>query len=114
MKTTSEESAMAKKSEKTGPSDITKGDKVALPRSPRRSEAPAKVGKRGLSPRVKPRAHGRRSPAIGGRADAGDAFAAFVRSKGLDPNQRMSAGQLAELTQEFQTRPISGYRRSKK
>lgn len=94
------------------PPAVTRGDAVALPRPARRAEPSPEVPRKALSPKVHARAHGRRSLDIGGKADAGDAFAAWLRTvKGLDPDQRFPAAQLAELTTEFNARPIHGHRR---
>ncbi len=92
---------------------VTRGDAIALPRPARRGEPSPPVARKALSPKVHPRAHGRRSGDIGGKADAGDAFAAWLRTaKGLDPDQRFPAAQLEALTAEFKARPILGHRRS--
>ncbi len=97
--------------EEREPEVVTSGN-VALPRPPRRSEGgPTSKGK--ASPKVHARDHGTRSRDIGGRSDAGDAFAAWLRSdKGLDPDQRFGAAQLRDLTEEFKARPIHGHRRT--
>lgn len=86
---------------------------VALPRAARReAPSPAPPRKRATG-KVAPRAHGRRSSAIGGRTDVGDAFAAWLRDeKGLDPEQRLPATQLVAFGEEFRARPIHGHRRS--
>jgi hypothetical protein len=91
---------------------VAQGD-IPLPRPARRTEGGSTAAGGALSPKVRARAHGRRSPDIGGRSDAGDAFAAWLSTeKGLDPNQRFGAQQLAALTEEFKARPIHGHRRS--
>jgi hypothetical protein len=90
---------------------VTRGEAVALPRPARRAEPSPAVPRKGLSPKVHPRTHGRRSD-IGGKADAGDAFATWLKTeKGLDPDQRFPAAQLGALSDEFKARPISGHRR---
>jgi hypothetical protein len=92
-------------------SAVTRGDAVALPRPARRAEPGPPIPRKGLSPKVHPRTHGRRSD-IGGKADAGDAFATWLKTeKGLDPDQRFPAAQLASLTDEFKARPVMGHRR---
>lgn len=92
---------------------VARGDAVALPRPARRAEPSPPVARKALSPKVKPRAHGRRSLDIGGKSDAGDAFATWLRTaKGIDPDQRLTASQLSTLTAEFKARPIHGHRRT--
>lgn len=91
---------------------VTRGDNVALPRPARRAEPRPATPRVAQTPKVRARAHGDRSRDIGGRSPAGDAFAAWLRSKGLDPDQRYPAATLAELTREFAARPIHGHRRS--
>lgn len=96
-----------------GPPAVARGDAVALPRPARRAEPSPPVARKALSPKVKPRAHGRRSLDIGGKSDAGDAFATWLRTaKGIDPDQRLTSSQLDTLTTEFKARPILGHRRS--
>lgn len=92
-------------------SPVTRGDAVVLPGPARRNGPSPDVARKGLSPKVHPRAHGRRSD-IGGKADAGDAFATWLKTeKGLDPDQRFPVAQLAALATEFKARPILGHRR---
>lgn len=96
-------------------STVTRGDALALPRPARRAEPSPPVARKPLSPKVRARAHGKRSLDIGGKADAGDAFAAWLRTeKGLDPDQRFPDSQLSTLTAEFKARPVHGHRRSGK
>ena len=44
----------------------------------------------------------------------GPAFAAFLRSEGLDPKQRMGSAELETLAVKFSERPIHGHRRGGK
>jgi len=104
---------MSRKPESPVPAPVTRGDGVLLPHPARRAGPSPAIARKALSPRIKPGAHGRRSEAIGGRADASKAFDAWLRTeKGLDPDQRLSAAQLAELGAEFSARPIHGHRRT--
>lgn len=91
---------------------VAQGDAIALPRPPRRTEAHPPTARRAASAKVRPRTHGRRDEDIGGSSDAGDAFAAWLRSKGIDPAQRLPAQQLQSLTAEFKARPVHGHRRT--
>jgi hypothetical protein len=95
-------------------SNVAQGDRVALPRPARRTEPRSEpVARPRGSPKVGARTHGDRSLDVGGRAPAGDAFAAWLRSeKDLDPDQRFGAMQLQELAAEFKARPIHGHRRT--
>ena len=54
---------------------------------------------------------GRRVSAAAASVKYGGAFAAFVSSKGIDPNYRRPESEWVELLDEFANRPIHGYRR---